>query len=105
MNRSATMTTAFDERVYAVCRQVPRGKVTTYAAIARALDSRAYRAVGGALRRNPYAPHVPCHRVVGSDGCLTGFAGGLPEKKRMLESEGVAVEKGRVDLSRFGVSV
>ncbi len=105
MNRSATMTTAFDERVYALCRQVPRGKVTTYAAIARALDSRAYRAVGGALRRNPYAPHVPCHRVVGSDGRLTGFAGGLPEKKRMLESEGVAVENGRVDLSRFGVSV
>jgi methylated-DNA-[protein]-cysteine S-methyltransferase len=87
---------SFCEKVWAVTARVPKGKVTTYACIARALGGNAYRAVGQALNRNPYAPAVPCHRVVGSNGALTGFAGGLAKKRRMLEEEGVAVEKGRV---------
>jgi methylated-DNA-[protein]-cysteine S-methyltransferase len=95
---------SFEERVWAVCARVPRGKVTTYAAIARALGGRAYRAVGAALGRNPYAPQVPCHRVVGSNGALTGFAGGLPAKRDLLEREGVRVRNGKVDLEVFGVS-
>jgi methylated-DNA-[protein]-cysteine S-methyltransferase len=78
--------------------RVPAGKVTTYAAIARALGTTAYRAVGNALNRNPYAPEVPCHRVVGSNGSLTGFAGGVEKKQEMLAEEGVAFRKGRVDV-------
>ena len=49
--------------------------------------------------RNPYAPLVPCHRVVGADGSLTGFAGGLEKKAKLLEAEGVAVVRGKVDLA------
>lgn len=88
----------FNQKVWAVCARVPRGKVTTYAAIAKKLGTHAYRAVGNALNKNPYAPKVPCHRVVGSDGSLTGFAGGVDKKKRLLQSEGVAFSNGRVNL-------
>src|SRR5687767_8125143 len=79
----------FNQKVWALCARVPKGKVTTYGAIAEALGTRAYRAVGNAMNRNPYAPVVPCHRVVGSNGALTGFAHGLAKKKAMLEREGV----------------
>lgn len=86
----------FSQRVWALTARIPRGRVTTYALIADALGCRAPRAVGQALRRNPYAPRVPCHRVVGSDGSLTGFAGGLAAKQRQLIGEGVAVRGGKV---------
>jgi len=89
----------FDEKVWALTCRIPAGKVTTYAAIARHLKSKAYRAVGSAMHRNPHAPRVPCHRVVGSDGRLTGFAGGLPKKQRMLIEEGVTLHGERVDLA------
>ena len=88
----------FNQKVWAVCACVPKGKVTTYAAIAKKLGTQAYRAVGNALNKNPYAPKVPCHRVVGSDGNLTGFAGGLDKKKRLLQSEGVTFANGKVNL-------
>ena len=87
----------FNEKVWAVTARIPRGRVTTYGESARRRGTRAYRAVGNALNRNPYVPHVPCHRVVGSDGALTGFAGGLAKKNEMLEAEGVRVKKGKVD--------
>jgi methylated-DNA-[protein]-cysteine S-methyltransferase len=91
----------FHEKVWALITRIPEGRVTTYAEIARALGSRGYRAVGHALNRNPYAPQVPCHRVVGSTGALTGFAGGLPKKERMLKSEGVEVRDGKVVVKEF----
>jgi methylated-DNA-[protein]-cysteine S-methyltransferase len=87
----------FQQKVWALTRRIPAGKVVTYGDIARELDSRAYRAVGRALHCNPYAPQVPCHRVVGSTGQLTGFAGGLAKKEKLLASEGVAVRGSRVD--------
>ncbi|MBI3051205.1 MGMT family protein [Candidatus Woesearchaeota archaeon] len=91
----------FSEKVYALCRRIPKGKVTTYKLIAERLGTRAYRAVGNALNRNPHAPEVPCHRVVGSDGSLTGFAKGLRAKRRLLRKEGVRVEGGGVPLEEF----
>src|SRR5215204_6553700 len=90
----------FNQKVWAMCARVPAGQVTTYAEIARALGTKAYRAVGNALNRNPYAPAVPCHRVVGSDGSLTGFAGGLALKQQMLAREGIECAGGKVDLKR-----
>jgi O-6-methylguanine DNA methyltransferase len=93
----------FHERVWAACARVPRGKVATYADLARLVGGpafRGYRAVGGAMHRNPYAPGVPCHRVVGSDGRLTGFAGGLAKKRALLRAEGVPLVGDRVDLER-----
>jgi methylated-DNA-[protein]-cysteine S-methyltransferase len=89
----------FNQKVWALCARVPEGKVTTYAEIARALKTKGFRAVGNALNKNPYAPAVPCHRVVGSSGSLTGFAGGLAKKKALLTKEGVTLSKsGRVVL-------
>jgi methylated-DNA-[protein]-cysteine S-methyltransferase len=90
----------FNERVWALTARIPAGKVVTYGDIAAALGSpQGARAVGNALNKNPYAPGVPCHRVVGSTGALTGFAGGLPKKEQLLTTEGVPVSRGRADLS------
>jgi methylated-DNA-[protein]-cysteine S-methyltransferase len=84
--------------VWAVTARIPAGEVRTYAWVARELGSKGYRAVGNALNRNPYAPVVPCHRVVGSNGSLTGFAGGLEKKRKLLLGEGVVLLNGRVVL-------
>src|SRR5215217_3703458 len=84
----------FNQKVWAMCARIPAGRVATYADIAHALGSKGYRAVGNALNKNPYAPEVPCHRVVGSSGSLTGFAGGLPKKEQLLTTEGVPVTRG-----------
>jgi O-6-methylguanine DNA methyltransferase len=86
----------FNERCYAALKKVPAGKLTTYAALAAYLGSRAYRAVGNAMHRNPNAPVVPCHRVVRSDGSIGGYAGGPDKKERMLKQEGIPVRNGRV---------
>ena len=88
----------FNQKVWALTARIPAGRVRTYASIAHELGSKGYRAVGNALNRNPYAPAVPCHRVVGSNGALTGFAGGLDKKRELLAGEGVALQNGRVVL-------
>src|ERR671912_2638744 len=90
---------SFNEKVWALTARIPAGQVRTYADIARDLGTKGYRAVGNALNRNPYAPAVPCHRVVGSNGSLTGFAGGIDMKRKLLAGEGVPLGKnGRVTL-------
>jgi len=77
------------EETYRLLRQVPRGRVTTYGSLAQALGAiEASRLVGQYMAQNPYAPQVPCHRVVGSDGSLTGYAGGLEAKRWLLAHEG-----------------
>jgi len=83
----------FRRQVYAATRDIPAGRTVTYGEIARALgrtDFEAAREVGAALARNPFPVVVPCHRVVGANGRLTGFSapGGLATKRRMLELEG-----------------
>ncbi len=93
---------SFNERCYSLLRQVPQGKVTTYKALAQALDTKAYRAVGNAMNKNPYAPQVPCHRVVNSNGALGGFAHGLPQKIKMLKAEGIKIVDNRIDMIQFG---
>jgi methylated-DNA-[protein]-cysteine S-methyltransferase len=90
------MMETFAQRCYALLRRVPEGRVTTYKAIAEALGSKAYRAVGNAMRANPHPVDVPCHRVVKSDGTLGGYVSGADEKAALLESEGVAVKEGKV---------
>ena len=91
---------SFNQKVWALTARIPAGKVVRYADIARALGTNGYRAVGNALNRNPYAPAVPCHRVVGSDGSLTGFAGGLEKKRELLRREGLTLrENGKVELT------
>jgi len=81
--------TAFQRSVWAALARIPHGQLRSYGEIARAIHRpTACRAVGAANRCNPLPIVVPCHRVVGSDGSLTGFAGGLEAKRRLLELEG-----------------
>jgi methylated-DNA-[protein]-cysteine S-methyltransferase len=83
--------------VYELTRKIPRGKVTTYKAIAEAINMPgASRAVGNALHVNPYAPEVPCHRVVRSDGMVGGFARGNQDKIELLRAENVLVKNGYI---------
>jgi len=81
--------TDFERAVYRATLAIPKGETRTYAQIAAAIGRpRAVRAVGNALNRNPFAPDVPCHRVVRSDGSVGGFASGTAKKKRLLRGEG-----------------
>ena len=80
--------TPFQNRVWKQLRRIPVGKTTSYGALAKKIgEPKAMRAVGLANGANPVAVIVPCHRVIGSDGSLTGFGGGLPRKKWLLEHE------------------
>ena len=84
----------FYQAVWKACCAIPKGQVRTYGWIARKIGKPgAARAVGMALGKNPFAPAVPCHRVVGADGRLTGYsgAGGVKTKRRLLKAEGVAL--------------
>jgi methylated-DNA-[protein]-cysteine S-methyltransferase len=87
---------SFNERVYLFCRKIPKGKVSTYKELAHALGCKAYRAVGNAMNKNPYAPDVPCHRVVSANGGIGGFASGTENKIRMLKEEGIFVDGGKI---------
>ena len=114
------MKKSFNQKCYNLLRIVPKGKVTTYKAIAERLDSKGYRAVGNAMNKNPNAfsltqskggmgglgsvsgkGNTPCHRVINSDGKLGGFATGIRNKIRLLKAEGVDIKNGKVDLERY----
>ncbi len=86
----------FNHRCYELLKKVPKGKVTTYKEIALALNTRAFRAVGRAMNKNPYAPKVPCHRVVSANGKIGGFASGVRSKIEILKGEGIEVKDDRV---------
>lgn len=78
----------FDKKVWAALLEIPFGTITSYGAIAKRVGSpNAARAVGAANGANPIALIVPCHRVIGADGSLTGFGGGLPAKRHLLSLE------------------
>ncbi|MEM0961569.1 MAG: methylated-DNA--[protein]-cysteine S-methyltransferase [Bacteroidota bacterium] len=80
--------TPFQSRVWAALRDIPHGETTSYGAIAARLgDPQAAQAVGGANGQNPISVIVPCHRVVGADGSLVGYAGGLDRKRALLALE------------------
>ncbi|HEY6000270.1 MAG TPA: methylated-DNA--[protein]-cysteine S-methyltransferase [bacterium] len=88
--------TPFQRRVWEALRRIPYGATATYGEIAHAAGSpRAVRAVGSACARNPLAIVVPCHRVVGADGTLTGYAGGLARKRALLALEAGAALRTR----------
>lgn len=89
------MGSAFEHRVWNALRTIPYGATTTYGELARRLgDVNATRAVGAANAKNPIPIIVPCHRVVGAKGELTGFGGGLDRKRWFLEHEGVLMKFG-----------
>jgi methylated-DNA-[protein]-cysteine S-methyltransferase len=100
--------TPFEQRVYGVISRIPAGRVSTYGLVAGAIGCGSARAVGQALRRNPFAPRVPCHRVIASDLTLGGFRGmraGVERraKRDLLAGEGVRFDgRGRLaELARL----
>ena len=95
-------TSDFRHRCYQVLQHVPRGKVTTYGAIASALDSTACRAVGSAMAKNQQLIVIPCHRVVRANGEIGEYALGHDIKTALLQAEGIAVKDGRIaDLEKY----
>ncbi len=96
------MASEFTQKIYTLARAIPKGKVATYGQLAHlAGNPRAARAVGMAMRTNPDIPATPCHRVVASDGSLTGYSAGqgLSTKRKMLIDEGVSFKGTKVDLA------
>lgn len=87
----------FNQKVIELMRLIPQGQVTTYKLIAHALHCRAYRAVGNAVGANPYAPIVPCHRVVKTDGTVGKFGGGAKKKIALLRAEGIRIDGASTD--------
>ena len=95
--------TKFQSKVYELCKKVPKGRVTTYKAIAKKMGIKAYRAVGNALNKNMLGilncsgkNAVPCHRVVASNGNLHGFAHGLRKKAELLKEEGIKIKNNKI---------
>ena len=84
--------TKFQQKVWAYLKKIPRGSVKTYSQVAKAIRKPlAIRAVANAIGKNPYAPKIPCHRVIRSDGSLGGYSGkgGVKTKRFLLKKEGI----------------
>jgi O-6-methylguanine DNA methyltransferase len=93
---------SFYSKVYAVVKKIPKGKILTYKQVAHlAGNSRAYRAVGSAMRLNPNLKTIPCHRVIGSDGRMHGYSAGqgVSTKIKLLKKEGVEFKGNRAVLN------
>ena len=98
---STSSVSPFARRVYAALGKIPRGQVITDAALGRRIGCASPRAIGQALRANPFAPQVPCHRVIASDLTPGGFLGQtrgpqLARKLRLLATEGIHFQNGRL---------
>ena len=86
--------TKFQIKVWNYLMKIPKGKVKTYKQVAKAIKKpKAVRAVANAIGKNPYAPKIPCHRVIRSDGSLGGYSGrgGINTKKKLLKLEGISI--------------
>ena len=99
---------AFNQQVFNLCKQIPKGKVTTYKEIANALNTKAYQAVGNALNKNPFGvwttkgeDMIPCHRVINSNGFVGGFALGKKAKILSLKQEGIKIIDDKIDLKNY----
>jgi methylated-DNA-[protein]-cysteine S-methyltransferase len=87
----------FRDRVLKLVAMVPKGKVTTYKELARAMGRpRSYRAVANALAKNPHPIKIPCHRVVRSNGEVGGYKLGVRRKVKLLVQEGIKIENGKI---------
>ena len=86
--------TAFQKKIWKLIADIPPRETRTYYQIARQFGNpKAVRAVGTALGQNPILIFIPCHRVIGSGGSLTGYAGGIEKKRKLLEHEGYPIQK------------
>lgn len=83
----------FRQKVWKILCDIPSGKTTTYGEIAHQLGIKSGQAIGGAVGHNPISVIIPCHRVLGADGSLTGYAGGVHVKRQLLKLEGVVLSE------------
>ena len=86
----------FNQQCHKLLSKIPEGKISTYKEIAKALNTKAYRAVGNAIAKNPNPIVVPCHRVINSNGLIGGYALGVNKKISLLKKEGMTIRKGKV---------
>ena len=93
----------FSEKVYHYCKKIPKGKVTTYKEIGKIMKTKAYRAIGTTLKNNPYAPEVPCHKVVRNNGDIGSYQSKFHnlKKSRLLGKEGIKVINNKIDLEKY----
>ncbi|MCX6814902.1 MAG: MGMT family protein [Candidatus Aenigmarchaeota archaeon] len=93
---------SFSEKVLGLTKKIPKGKVTTYSEMARALGNpKASRAVGNALNSNTRPDVIPCYRVVRNDGSVGGYSSGVEQKVSRLKKDGIEVRNGKVDLKGY----
>lgn len=96
---------SFTERCYELLKKVPKGKVTTYKSLARALNTKAYRAVGEAMKKNKHPNTIPCYKVINSNGSLGGYMGSDPKnlkkKIQLLRAEGIEIKNNKIDLDKY----
>ncbi len=86
-----------DQRVYKKLLEVPKGQVTTYSELAKAIGLKnGQRAIGRIMNKNPFPVIIPCHRVILSDGNIGGYAWGENVKRSMLSAEGIKIKKGKI---------
>lgn len=100
----------FQFDVYSKLLEVPEGKLTTYGSLAKAVNSRCPQAVGQALKKNPFAPEVPCHRVIQTNLCLGGFKGStrnveLQLKVDLLRLEGIELKRCEEGLTDYSMMI
>ena len=107
MRKTVHDISSFQRKVYNEVAKIPFGSVSTYGALAEEVGCRSCRAIGQALKRNPFAPEVPCHRVISSDLSIGGFQGesvgiAILRKTKLLKKEGVLFRNGKLaDSSRL----
>lgn len=94
--RPGSVSNEFDLKVLHLVFKIPRGEVKTYKEVAESMESRAWRAVGSAMARNPFPLVIPCHRVVRSDLNLGNYGGGVEMKRELLTKEGVKIKGQRI---------
>ena len=91
----------FNEKVCNLLKKIPKGKVSTYKILAEKMSTKAYRAVGNALNKNPNAPKVPCHRVIKSNEFIGGYSKGVKKKLELLRKEGIEINNNKIDLRKY----
>ena len=90
----------FNQQVWNLTKQIPKGKITTYKEISKQLNTKAYRAVGHALNKNRN-PDIPCHRVIQSNGKIGGFARGPLKKQQLLKQEGIIIKNNKINIKQY----
>lgn len=94
----------FSDKVYELIKKIPSGRVTTYKALARKLNTKGYQAVGNSLNKNPCPIVAPCHRVIKTDGSIGGYKNGSKKKIQLLQKEGIKTEVNSNNLSKSKIA-